>query len=216
MRVVLGGFGRPGQPAASGPQPYVADRDSARHGAGFLFGLGSHYIDGLRHWLGDVESVSGEVTNFSPERLRGAETVLADADDTFLCHLRFRNGALAQVIGTRAAPFGSGQAIELYGSEGALVLPQRGVNPPAHGEVLGARLGEERLQELALPERLVQLSDDRDERLAPFRLLTREFLRGIESGTSPAPSFLDGLRCQQVMDAVRESAATGRRVDLTL
>lgn len=213
-RVVLGGFGRPGQPQPSGPQPYVPERDSARLGAGFLFGLGSHYVDALRHWFGDVESVSGELATFTPDRLKGAEIVQADADDTFLANLRFRNGVLAQLIGTRAAPFGSGSAMEVYGSEGALVAPQRGVNPPAHGTLLGARLGEDALQELPVPERLRPFADERDERLMPFRLLVREFLRGVESGTSPAPSFHDGLRCQEVLDAVRESAATGRRVHL--
>ena len=46
----------------------------------------------------------------------------------------------------------------------------------------------------------------------PFRLLTREFVRGIRTGTSPAPNFYDGWRNQQVMDAVRESSRSGRRV----
>jgi predicted dehydrogenase len=46
----------------------------------------------------------------------------------------------------------------------------------------------------------------------PFRLFTREFLRGVDEGTSPAPNFYDAYRCQQVLDAVRESSATGKRV----
>ena len=78
----------------------------------------------------------------------------------------------------------------------------------------GARLGDEGLQELPIPERLQPFADERDERLMPFRLLTREFLRGVAEGTSPAPSFYDGYRCQQVMDAVRESSASGRRVSI--
>jgi predicted dehydrogenase len=47
-----------------------------------------------------------------------------------------------------------------------------------------------------------------------FRLLVRDFSKGIEQGSSPAPNFTDGLRCQQVLDAVRESSASGRTVDL--
>ncbi len=210
MKMVLGGMGRPAAtPAPAGPQPYSKERDSAASGAGFLFGLGSHYIDCLRHWFGEVESVSGELNNFAPERQDGK---LADADDTFLFNLRFRSGVLAQMIGTRMAPFGSGATVEIYGSEGALVTPQRGVNPPAFGTILGARTGEEKLTELPIPERLQPFADERDDRLMPFRLLTREFVKGIETKTSPAPNFYDGWRCQQVLDAVRESSATGRRV----
>jgi predicted dehydrogenase len=213
MKIVMG-FGRPGATPIAGPPPYTPERDSAALGAGLLFGLGSHYIDCLLHWFGEVESVSGELNNFAPDRTDGDKPAKADADDTFLFNLRFRSGVLAQMIGTRMAPFGPGVGVEIYGSEGALVTPQRGVNPPAHGTLLGARTGEERLNELPIPQRLQPFVDDRDERLMPFRILTREFLRGIETKTSPAPNFYDGLRCQQVMDAVRESAATGRRVTI--
>jgi predicted dehydrogenase len=48
--------------------------------------------------------------------------------------------------------------------------------------------------------------------MMPFRLLTREFVRGIEEGISPAPSFEDGYRCQQILDAVHESSESGRVV----
>jgi predicted dehydrogenase len=48
-----------------------------------------------------------------------------------------------------------------------------------------------------------------------FRLLVRDFNRGIDEGTSPAPNFTDGLRCQEVLDAVRESSETGRTIALS-
>jgi predicted dehydrogenase len=214
MKMVLGGVGRPGAAPASGPAPYSADRDSAAQGAGFLFGLGSHYIDCLRHWFGEVESVSGELNNFSPDRTRGSEVVQSDADDTFLFNLRFRNGVLGQMIGTRSAPFGSGATVEIYGSNGSLTMPRHGPNPPPHGTLLGAQTGAEKLEELPIPDRLEPFADDRDDRLMPFRLLTRDFLKGIETGASPAPNFYDAWRCQQVLDAVRESAATGQRVTI--
>jgi predicted dehydrogenase len=47
-----------------------------------------------------------------------------------------------------------------------------------------------------------------------IRMLVRDFNKGIEEGTSPAPNFTDGLYCQQVLDAVRESSASGRTVNL--
>jgi predicted dehydrogenase len=219
MRLVQGGGGggRGGGGGGGGDQvpAYAPERDSAAQGAGFLWGLGSHYIDCLRHWLGEVVSVSGEVRNFRPDRMSGSETVKADADDTFLFTLNFANGAIAHMVGSRSAPFGPGPGVEIYGSEGTLVTPQRGVNPPAHGTVLGARTGDAAgLQELPVPERLQPFADDRDDRLMPFRLMTREFVRGIHEGTPPAPSFYDGLRDQQIMNAVRESSATGRRIDI--
>lgn len=41
------------------------------------------------------------------------------------------------------------------------------------------------------------------------------FVQAVKSGTSVEPSFIDGLRCQEMLDAVLESAETGRRVVLS-
>ena len=197
---------------------YVERRDEAAQGAGFLWGLGSHYIDCLRHWFGEITAVSGNVFTHYPERtVRGSnETRMADADDTFTFTLKFASGGWASMTSSNAAPFGSGATVEVYGRDGALITLQRGVNPQAHGTILGARLGEEKLLELPIPERLQPFADDRDDRLMPFRLMVREFLRGIKEETSPAPNFYDGYRCQQVLDAVRESSRTGREVAIPM
>jgi predicted dehydrogenase len=120
------------------------------------------------------------------------------------------------MTGTFAAPFGPGANIEVYGDEGTLVTLQPGVNPPSNGIVRGARLGEEEIHELVMPERLRPPQDSRDDRLPPFRVFVQRFLDGIRRGTSPAPNFYDGYRCQQVLDAVVESHQTGRWVDIPL
>ena len=159
--------------------------------------------------------MSGDLVNFTPERTAPPTgPVLADADDTFMFTLEFAAGGLAQMIGTRAAPFGAESTIEIFGDAGTLITPQQGLNPPAHGVVQGAQLGDAGLHELEIPERLEPFADDRDDRLMPFRLFTREFLRGIEEGSSPAPNFYDGWRCQQLLDAIRASAASGRRIEI--
>ena len=216
VRLVRGGFAppAPATPTPGAPPEYVAARDAAASGAGFLFGLGSHYIDCLRHWFGEVATVSADVVTFASERTGPSGVVLADADDTFLFTFEFVDGGYAQMVGTRAAPFGAASSIEIYGSDGALVTPQEGFNPPAHGTLLGAKLGEPALAELEIPARLAPFADDRDDRLMPFRLFTREFVRGIEEGISPAPSFYDGLRCQQLLDAATESSASGHKVTI--
>ena len=199
------------------PRP-LTDRDDATQGGGFLWGLGSHYIDCLRHWFGEVISVSGHVAIHLGERTLpdSDEMAQATADDTFNFTLGFAQGGWATMTGTNAAPFGPGASVEIYGRDGTLVTPHEdaGVNPPPHGTLLGAKAGDDALSELPIPERLQPFADDRDGRLMPFRLMGREFLRGVREGTSPAPNFYDGFRCQQVLDAVRESSATGRVVQI--
>ena len=207
----------------TGPQrpfqpPRLSDRDDATKGGGFLGALGSHYIDCLRHWFGEVESVAGHVATHLGERTLSdsEETVQATADDAFSFSLHFAGGGRATITGTNAAAFGPGARVEIYGRDGTLVTPHvgAGLNPPPHGTVLGAKVGDDALAQLSIPERLEPFADDRDDRMMPFRLLAREFLRGIRDGTSPTPNFYDGFRCQQVLDAIRESSATGRVVHI--
>jgi predicted dehydrogenase len=88
---------------------------------------------------------------------------------------------------------------------------QPGPNPMEDGIVIGSRHGSP-LTALSTPERYTPFKDPRDHRLMAFRLLVRDFTRGIDERTSPAPNFDDGLRCQQVMDAIRASAESGRTI----
>ena len=99
------------------------------------------------------------------------------------------------------------------GDSGTLLAEQPGPNPMEDGVVVGSRNGAP-LAELKTPARYTPFADARDHRLMAFRLLVRDFTTGVEHGTSPAPNFADGLRCQQVLDAVRESAESGRTVVL--
>ena len=107
-----------------------------------------------------------------------------------------------------------GARILVQGSEGTLSAPQPGFNPPSNGVVYGAKAEEGPLQEHPMPAKYVPFEDDRDDRLMAFRLLLREFERGMRDGVSPGPSFTDGLRCQEVLAAVRASSASGQRVAL--
>ncbi len=201
------------------PRP-LSDWDDAAQGSGILWAVGSHYIDCVRHWFGEITTVSGQVFTHFGDRVHpeSGATVKATADDTFHFVLHFAGGGWATMTGTTAAPYGSGGHIEMYGRDGTLVTPHvgMGVDPPAHGTLLGAKLGDEGLTQLPIPAELQPFADDRDERLMPFRLLVREFLRGIREGSSPSPNFYDGFRCQQVLDAVRESSAAGQVVQIAL
>lgn len=195
-------FMRGGPP---GGRPGFDWRQQYSYGGGQLGGLGSHYIDCLRDWFGDVASVSGRV--FTPENgAHGDDT----SDDAFGLLMSFAKGGWASLAANFAAPLGSKVRMEIHGSEGSLSLSHGGPNPPPDGTVLGARYDEDKeLRELPVPERFAVALDERDARLGAFRVLAGRFRRGIEEGTSPTPNFEDAYRCQQIMDAVRFGTARG-------
>ena len=182
-------------------------------GGGLLGALGSHYIDGLRDWFGEVASVSGQLAALRPD-VRDAETgkvVRAETDDTFSFTLNFAGGGMATMIASFAATPSRGARIVVMGDEGTLMAEQGGPNPMDDGVVVASRKGSP-LAVLPTPAQFELAKDPRDHRLMAFRMLVRAFSDGIAKGASPHPSFEDGWRCQQVLDGVRRSAESGALV----
>jgi predicted dehydrogenase len=184
-------------------------------GGGLLGALGSHYIDALRHWFGEVASVSGHLATLRPDLVDPAtgKKVEAETDDTFSFTLGFKNGGMATMIASFATTPTRGAKIVVMGDRGTLIAEQPGPNPMEDGVVIGSRDGTP-LHVVATPPQYTPFADSRDHRLMAFRLLVRDFTKGVEQGSSPAPNFSDGLRCQEVLDAVRESAESGRTIRL--
>jgi predicted dehydrogenase len=184
-------------------------------GGGLLGALGSHYVDGLRYWFGEVANVTGRIDSLRPDVKDPASgaIVKAETDDTFQFTLEFVNGTIATMIASFATTPTRGARITVMGERGTLTAEQPGPNPMEDGVVVASREGSP-LEPLPTPAKYTPFTDARDHRLMAFRLLVRAFNAGIESGTSPSPSFVDGLRCQQVLDAVRESSRSGRTIRL--
>jgi predicted dehydrogenase len=185
-------------------------RSQAAMGGGVLNEHGSHYIDALHQWLGDIRSVSARTETFVPQRRgSGAE---ADADDFFTATFDMAQGGVVVLTQSWAASFAQGMRATLAGSDGMLVTACR-ETMMFDGEVCGAPTGSDDLKRIPRPPDFPPLQEP-DWRVGSSRRLLREFLRGIREGCSPAPNFTDGLRCQRVIDAIRESARSERTVML--
>ena len=189
-------------------------RSRAVMGGGTLNEHGSHYIDALHQWGMAIRSVSARTETFVPERLASTSGTPeeADADDFFTATFVLENGGVVVLTQSWAAGFGLGMRATLAGSDGMLVTTCR-ETMMFDGEVCAASNGGNDLEPLPLPPDIAPF-DDPDWRVGSSRRLLREFLRGIREGCSPAPNFADGLCCQRVIDAIRESARSGSTVAL--
>ncbi len=178
-------------------------------GGGMLGAAGSHYVDALRWWFGEVKSVAGvTATMIKRRRLpESTQTAPVDADDNFALMLRFTNGAIATVHYSATAPHDAGDEIILSGSHGLLLL--RG-----DGRLMGARSGET-LAELPIPERLSpEFPEFAHPSTGPTVLLMREWVRAIRTGVPASPSFADGVKVQEILDGVVRSTQQGRWVEI--
>lgn len=180
-------------------------------GGGFLGAMGSHLLDTFRYLFGEVEAVSCSLATMLKEFIDPAtgETWFPDADDTFTVSLRFANGAQGTIVASSAARHGGGQRIEAYGNDGTLVLT-------ADEKLMGGKVGERGLAELPIPERLTPKVAAVDRRVLPFYSLAERLVESVRTGKEVGPSFEDGVRCQELLDACRRSAAEGRWVTLPL
>ncbi len=144
----------------------------------------------LRHWFGEVVSVSGSLATLRPDLLDPAtnRVVKAETDDTFHFTLTFEGGGIATMIASFAATPARGAKVAVMGDRGTLIAEHAGPNPMADGVVIASRDGSP-LQPLETPARYALPNDDRDHRLAAFRALVREFGAGIDRQRIPRAEF---------------------------
>ncbi len=173
----------------------------AQKGGGALGAFGSHMIDLLRWWFGEITEVCGHLETFIRERplpdsgkMRWVET-----EDFAAFGLKFANDAYGEVVLSSVARHSRYAKIELYGSEGTLILQDE--------KLLGGHKGEE-LKEVPEPEPLPQPKGT-PEGVFPrsFALLAEYLIGCLRDGKRPqmGATFYDGMRCQAVIDAIRRS-----------
>jgi predicted dehydrogenase len=176
----------------------------ARAAAGGLLGAaGSHYLDALRGWCGDLAAVAAVLDTVAPRFTPRLAHLPADvsADDTLTVLLRFANGAQGtlQLSACARVPL---KRVEVYGTAGTLVLED-------DARVLGAQ-GDAPLAPLPLPADLAPPAGV-DRRVAAFVALAERLVARIDGGDAgPYPTFEDGLHVQAAMEAAQRAAASGR------
>lgn len=186
---------------------WLADAASA---GGVLSAIGSHYIDALRWWFGDIHWVAGAVSTAVTERaISGREGLRpVDADDNTAFVVRFASGALGTVHISYTSAADVGEEIIATGSDGVLIIQD-------NGRLFGARHGEpiQNLMPAYIPG-----SGDRSgpaRHIRPFSILVGEWVLAMRTGTEASPSFDDGAKVQEVLDAVSRSQQLSRWIDLS-
>ena len=176
-------------------------------GGGWLGASGSHLLDQIRAWLGDIDTVSAATFLVSERDAR--------CDDSYSLRFRMKNGVEGSMQQSGGAWGPPGIMVRCAGTRGSLWIDS--------GKVFLADKGGTR--ELPVPDDLVLppppvAADPEPTRggishfdLAPFTRLCTALRNGIEGrefgSVVPVPTFRDGLATMQVLDAIRASAAAG-------
>jgi predicted dehydrogenase len=190
------------------PFGWLMEQDKA---GGMLGASGSHYIDSLRWWLGEIKEVAGATATMVKRRRLPDSSGMAsvDADDNFAFMLRFASGALGTVHFCATAPVNAGDEVTISGSEGMLILQ-------GDDELYGARRRDVGLREIPIPDRLNPRMPEFTHYLTrPTIALMQDWVTTIRTGEwgVSAPSFADGAKAQEIIDGVLRSGAQGRWID---
>ncbi|MCS6872911.1 MAG: Gfo/Idh/MocA family oxidoreductase [Anaerolineae bacterium] len=204
--------------------PMVWRLDKTRAGSGALGDLGAHIIDLARYLVGEPARVAALTKTFIAERSDGkGGRAQVTVDDAFVAIVEFANGALGTLESTRFAPGRKNyNAFEINAEHGSLRFNLERLNE------LEVMWRDGRRETQGFTQVLVT------ERHHPFwqhwwphghiigweHTFVHEFdhlLRAIVNDAPIAPhgaTFEDGYRCAVICDAVLESAASGRMVEI--
>jgi len=184
--------------------PLVWRLQRDRAGSGALGDLGSHLFDLARWWAGEAEEVVALTHTFITERPlpEGQGTGTVDVDDHVGFVVRFQKGAVGTFTASRVAgSIKDDCRLSAHGSEGSLTFTTQ------QRDKLQVCLGRA-MMDLEAYVGVHVPQEHRNVEEIPV------FAQAVKRGRPVEPSFVDGLRCQELLDAVLESAQTGRRVIL--
>ena len=173
------------------------------HGGGLLNELGSHVIDRVRLWFGEIASVSAQLYSFPPEGLDAQFT----SEDAISASFEMANGIVVTLAMSWVSDPPLGLRIVIAGSEGVILATTSG-SVLSTVELSLGRKGEDELRVVDPPDQVVEAGGA----VALSAKLIEAFAEGIDAGASPSPNFEDALRSQLVMDAMRASASGGGSV----
>jgi predicted dehydrogenase len=203
--------------------PMVWRLDKKQAGSGALGDIAAHSIDLARYLIGEFDEVVGMTQTFIKERrVPGTgKRALVTVDDAAAFLARFKNG----VMGTfEASRFATGRknsnGFEIYGEKGSLSFNLEDLNRLKFYDRT-EKAGEQGFKDIMVTE----ASHPYTGNWWPsghiigyehtFVHEAFELLNSLAAGKMPVPNFEDGVRCQEVLEAVERSAKSRRWIKIS-
>ena len=168
-------------------------------GGGALINQGSHTVDLLLWLMGDVSSVFGLTRTALHE---------IEVEDTALAMLTFASGAVGTLEATTAAYPGYPRRVELTGTEGTVIVEGDRVaavdlrtppdTPPPGGGTANPAANSPTVSDVS-----------------GHRELLADFLRAVETGSTPRCDAREARRSVGLIEAIYRSAREGAPVEVT-
>ncbi len=166
-------------------------------GGGALMNQGIHTVDLLLWLLGGITAVQAQMKSALHK---------IESEDTLTALLEFANGTMGTFIATTSVYPGYPRRVELSGSEGTVILENDRVIQADLKTPLSEPLTAEEADKS--PSASSPLISD----IRGHKAVIEDFIRAIETGSSPACDGREGRRSVALVEAIYEAARTGKRV----
>jgi predicted dehydrogenase len=183
----------------------------AEEGGGALLIALGHALDVVRWYLGEVQALCGSVQTLVPETrfTDTGEVVRVDAVDTIACMARLANGVNGTVHVSNACKGGGGFRLEVYGTEGRLLVESSHMVQYSPARVFGAR-GHDPCQELPVPARFYHVTElPADSQALQVAQLLRRCLQASASGEEFHPNFAEAVTLHRTIEVLVQSSKRG-------
>ena len=152
-------------------------------GGGSLANQGAHLLDVISWFMGDFESVYGEMAIMNHD---------IETEDVGLAIIRFKNGARGVIVGTTTFPTNAYFSAEVHGTDGGILIE----------DVLNGNM---RVFGEGLEERLQQINN-------PIHNIIEDFVQAVEEGGDVRVDGEEGRRTVALLEKIYQSARTGKTV----
>jgi UDP-N-acetyl-2-amino-2-deoxyglucuronate dehydrogenase len=164
-----------------------------------------HNVDLLLWLMGDATHIGGFTATLAHERI--------EVEDTAAACLRFANGALGVIEAATSVHPGLPKTIAVHGDKGTVVIEQ--------DDVLRWELTPETPEDRAVKERFAHKTGASGGSSNPAAIShvgharqLADFVRAIQSNSAPLVDGREGRKAVRAIEAIYQSAATGRIVAL--
>ncbi|HEY9595313.1 MAG TPA: Gfo/Idh/MocA family oxidoreductase [Spirochaetia bacterium] len=203
-------------------------------GSGPQGDLNSHSVDLARYLVGDIKKVTGMTAHFITERplpdevasgtfsgkSRGGKGTVTVEDAAFMT-VEFANGALGSFEASRFAPGRKNyNYFEIYGSKGSILFDLERMNElqffsredPAHAQGFRTIIATEGVHDYIPawwpPGHIIGYEHE-------FVHAVVDFCNAVDKKTKIEPSFYDGMKEMEVLEAGLASAESGKAIELS-
>lgn len=194
------------------PKRYFTWKDTIKTaGGGPLLETGVHAADAARFLVGEVKEAHAATEQFIKERpVRGTEKMnKVETEDVGLALLRFEGGALGYLEASKAATGNNAVRLEINGSKGAVSWDRENPKMVRIFSIEDQTVG---WKGVRLRARYPFLND---QIIQGHMGAISYFLKCLERGEKPKPSFRDGLEAQKIIDAIYKSSREGKGASLS-